>query len=242
MRVTIPLVLAFLFFAGSILGWLLELFYRRFFSKNNPDRKWINPGFLIGPYLPLYGFSLSLLCVLSFIELPWIANPIIQKIVLFCIMALCITLVEFIGGLIFIRGMNIWLWDYSKCWGNIMGIICPQYTFYWWLLSGIYYFLIHPHVLNSLYWLSSHLTFSFVIGFFYGIFVIDFCYSIKVLTKIRAFAKEKNIDIKLQEFKVQINQKNEEIKAKTHFLFAFKSDAKSLKELLHHYHENIKTK
>lgn len=236
------LVLAFLFFAGSILGWLLELFYRRFFSKNNPDRKWINPGFLIGPYLPLYGFSLCLLCLLSFIQIPGIENPIIQKIVLFVIMALCITFVEFIAGLIFIHGMKIWLWDYSKCWGNIMGIICPQYTFFWWLLSAIYYFAIHPHVLNSLYWLSSHLTFSFVIGFFYGVFMIDLVYSLKLLTKIRQFAKEKNIHIRLQEFKVEIRKKNAEFKEKTHFLFAFKSDNKSLKELLHNYHDHLKNK
>ncbi|MBR0031622.1 MAG: hypothetical protein IJP61_04990, partial [Treponema sp.] len=49
------LVLTFLFFAGSIIGWGIELFWRRFFSKNNPEKKWINPGFLTGPYLPLYG-------------------------------------------------------------------------------------------------------------------------------------------------------------------------------------------
>lgn len=52
------LILAFIFFIGSLAGWLLELIFRRFFSKANPSRKWINPGFLVGPYLPLYGFSL----------------------------------------------------------------------------------------------------------------------------------------------------------------------------------------
>ncbi|MGN0035225.1 MAG: hypothetical protein ACI364_05820 [Coriobacteriales bacterium] len=35
----------------------MELFFRRFISSNNPQRKWINPGFLAGPYLPLYGFK-----------------------------------------------------------------------------------------------------------------------------------------------------------------------------------------
>ncbi len=52
------LILAFLFFIGCILGWGIELLFRRFFSKNNPERKWINPGFLTGPWLPIYGIGL----------------------------------------------------------------------------------------------------------------------------------------------------------------------------------------
>ena len=66
------LVLTFLFFVGSVAGWVLELFYRRFFSRNNPERKWINPGFLTGPYLPLYGFSLVILFSLSHINVTFI--------------------------------------------------------------------------------------------------------------------------------------------------------------------------
>lgn len=33
------LTLSFLFFMGSIAGWVLELFFRRFFSSANPERK-----------------------------------------------------------------------------------------------------------------------------------------------------------------------------------------------------------
>ena len=52
------LSLAFLFFVGSTFGWVLELLFRRFFSSNNPERKWIDPGFCVGPDLPLYGSGL----------------------------------------------------------------------------------------------------------------------------------------------------------------------------------------
>ena len=34
------LTLAFLFFIGATLGWVLELLFRRFFSSANPERKW----------------------------------------------------------------------------------------------------------------------------------------------------------------------------------------------------------
>lgn len=58
------LKLAYLFFIGSVLGWVLELFYRRFISSANPERKWINPGFCVGPYVPLYGSGLCILYLL----------------------------------------------------------------------------------------------------------------------------------------------------------------------------------
>ena len=48
------LTLAYLFFVGSVSGWVLELFFRKFFSASNPEHKWINPGFCTGPYLPIY--------------------------------------------------------------------------------------------------------------------------------------------------------------------------------------------
>ena len=138
------LVLTFLFFTGSLIGWGIEVFWRRFFSRNNPERKWINPGFLTGPYLPLYGLSLVIMFSLAMIDVSFVSEkPWVQKIVLFVLMALCITLLEFIAGLIFIRGMKIKLWDYSECRGNIKGIICPQYSFYWVIMSALYYFLVH---------------------------------------------------------------------------------------------------
>lgn len=55
------LILGFLFCIGSLAGWVPEVFYRRFFSSVNPERKWINPGFCTGPYLPLYGSGLCIL-------------------------------------------------------------------------------------------------------------------------------------------------------------------------------------
>lgn len=234
------LVITFLFFAGSIIGWGIELVFRRFFSKNNPERKWINPGFLTGPYLPLYGFSLVILFLLTFIDVSFIENPYLQKAVLFCLMALCITLFEYIAGMIFIVGMKIRLWDYSKNWGNIKGIICPQFTFYWWLLSATYYFFIHPQILEWLYWFVNHIEFSFVVGFFYGVFTIDVCYSLRIMTRIRRFARENEIIIHLTELQQQIRQKNDENKEKLHFWLTMKSEQLPLVDHLKQALEKIR--
>lgn len=215
------LVLIFLFFIGSLIGWSLEVFWRRFFSKNNPDRKWINPGFLTGPYLPLYGLSLCVLFTLSFINVSFVKEIFIQKALLFVLMAMCITLMEYVAGIIFIKGMKIKLWDYSNCWGNIKGIICPQYSFYWIILSAVYYFFIHPQVLEWLYWFTNHLAFCLVIGFFYGVFTMDVCYTFKLSAKIREFAEERQIEVRYENLKALIQKKNEELKEKRHFLFSF---------------------
>ena len=47
------LTIAFLFFIGSMAGWVIEVVFRRFFSSANPERKWINPGV---PFGTLFAF------------------------------------------------------------------------------------------------------------------------------------------------------------------------------------------
>ena len=89
------LVLAFLFFIGSVAGWVMELFFRRFISDANPERKWINPGFCTGPYLPLYGSGLCLLYLIASLErCSWIESVFWNRVILFLIMALSMTLIE----------------------------------------------------------------------------------------------------------------------------------------------------
>ena len=180
------LVILFLFFIGCIMGWCIEVIFRKFFSKSNPSHKWINPGFLIGPYLPLYGSGLVVLYLLSLIHIDAVdAHPVLQKVLVVLIMAIAMTVVEYIAGRIFIIGMNIKLWDYSDEWGNIQGIICPLFSFFWGVIAALYYFFLHPHILNAVYWLADHLTFSFFIGFFYGVFVIDCVVSFNLMNKVK---------------------------------------------------------
>ena len=70
------LTLAFLFFIGATTGWVIEVLFRRFLSSANPERKWINPGFCTGPYLPLYGVGLCLLYLIASLEqYSFVKNP-----------------------------------------------------------------------------------------------------------------------------------------------------------------------
>lgn len=226
------LVLTFLFFAGSLIGWGIEVLWRKFFSANNPAHKWINPGFLTGPYLPLYGLSLCILFSLSYIDVSFISGEMAQKIALFALMAAAITVVEYVAGLIFIKGMHIKLWDYSQNRGNIGGIICPQYSFYWMILSALYYFLIHPKILEWLYWFTNHLAFCLVIGYFYGVLTLDLCYTFNLSAKIREVACENKIAIHYEALKETLRARNEALREKHHFFFAFASKRESLKDRL----------
>ena len=215
----ILLVLAFLFYIGSSFGWVLELFFRRFVST----KKWINPGFLTGPYLPIYGVGLCTLFLLSLVDISWIRNSVLQNVTIIIFMGLAMTLIEYVAGIIFIRGMNVKLWDYSDRWGNVDGIICPLFTILWSILGALYYFLIQNHMLRAVAWLSNNLAFSFVIGFFFGILTIDMAHSIDLVVKLRRFAQENDIIVKFEELKNHIREGQEKRKEKINYIFAFKT-------------------
>lgn len=230
------LTLAFLFFIGSVFGWVLELFYRRFFSGANPERKWINPGFCTGPYVPLYGMGLCLLFLIASLEnTAWIRNPVWEKIALFAFMAVCMTAIEYIAGIMSIKLAHVRLWDYSDQWGNIQGVICPLFSFFWAALGAVYYFLIHPRILGALNWLANNLAFSFVIGMFYGVFIIDLCHSLGLMARLRKFAEENEVIIKYENLKAHIRAAQDAAQKKAHFFRSFASD----KTLSEHLHERL---
>lgn len=239
MFVTVLLVLCFLFFVGSCIGWCIEVLFRRIFTA----KKWLNPGFLTGPYLPLYGFGVAGLYLICQIPLDtgyyWL-NALLTIV----IMGLAMTLIEYVAGLIFIKGMNVKLWDYTNRRGNIQGIICPLFSVLWTLVGALFYFVIDPFVMEWVVWFVNHMAFAFVVGFFFGVFVIDLCHSVNLSLRIRAFAKERGIVVRYEKLKEHVHDKIERLRAgrtdkggkltKPKFLFPFKS-ADPLEKSLEEY-------
>ena len=236
------LVLAFLFFIGSLGGWCLELVFRRFFSRNNPERKWINPGFLTGPYVPLYGFGLCILYLLASLD-RWstVGDGPLSKLLLFLAMAVSMTLIEYLAGLLCIHVLHVKLWDYSEQWGNIQGIICPLFSFFWAILGAGYYFLVHPHILSALDWLSRNLAFSFFIGAFFGVFCVDLWQTLSLAARIRAFAREHQIVVRYEELKRSVRRQSELRRERVHFLFALRSST-PLRVQLEQYLADLRTR
>ena len=232
------LALAYLFMIGSIFGWVIELIYRRF-AHDNKERKWVNPGFLTGPYIPLYGFALCLLFILSNFGEEFVEEASRNKIILFFIMALCITIVEYIAGVICIKVFNVRLWDYSNEVLNIQGIICIKFSFYWWLLSAFYYFFINDEIIKSLMWLDQNIEFSFWTGIFYGVFMVDLCQSANVIKRLRAFAKENKIIVVYERFQENAKETIEQILNKNKFFTGLFLDNKILNEVIEMYKQRF---
>lgn len=238
-----------LFVIGSLVGWIIEVFFRRFFSQ----KKWMNPGFLVGPYLPIYGFGTILLYGLSNIDLSFLhipANSFWLILIKIMIIGFGLISVEFIAGLIFIKGMGIKLWDYSKRPGNIMGIVCPLFDIIWLAAGSLYFFFINPYLVKAINWLAAEPNhiYYFFIGIVIGMMITDFAYSFHIATRIRKLAKTNKVIIDLEKFKETVKTKtyaiklkqaanNEKIKAKLKkpFFFLLKNKDDEIKESVDDY-------
>ncbi len=169
--ITIEFIRVLLIFAfGSLLGWVIEFFYRG--AK-------LNPGFLSGPYLPIYGIGTVILNYISGLE-----ASLLLKLLLF---AVSTTLLELMTGLVFVNHFRLKLWDYSKNSMNFLGIICPLYTFYWTILSLVFYLSIYPFITRIVMAFYANLELSFLVGIFYGVFLVDLSQSFKLASRVKAF-------------------------------------------------------
>lgn len=233
MTVFIKLVL--IFFIGAMCGWVMELFFRRFAHK-----KWVNPGFLAGPWLPLYGLGLLGLYGMSVIDLSFIGNPVWEKVVLILGITVVMTLLEYVTGLIFIKGLKVKLWDYSDRLGNIQGIICPLFTLIWGAIGALYNLLLHEHVCVAVNYISGHLEYSYILGILSGIFIMDNVYSFNVVARIKKWATEHDIVVKYEQLRLGIAKRAEKAKQKTNFIFSLNGPKGVIEELNKYFSEQGK--
>ena len=200
-------IISTLFVIGSLIGWIIELFFRRFVSQ----KKWMNPGFLTGPYLPIYGFGVLVLYAVSNIPLG-ITNQIVDIIVRILIIGVGMTVVEFIAGLIFIKGLKVKLWDYSDRKGNIMGIICPSFSLIWLVVGSLYYFLLNPFLVEGISWISENLIYTYFVGMVMGAMAVDFAYSIHLATKLKEY--KEIADLRFEDFKKELHNRIKQLRKK----------------------------
>ena len=201
-------IISTLFVVGSLLGWVIELFFRRFVSQ----KKWMNPGFLTGPYLPIYGSGVAVLYGISNIPLTT-GNGVVDVIIKILIIGVGMTVVEFIAGLIFIKGFKVKLWDYSDRKGNIMGIICPLFSLIWIIVGSLYFFLVNPFFVQAISWISENLIYTYFVGLVIGMMIVDFSYSVHLATKLKEFKELQGL--RFEEFKKILKTKIQELRDKS---------------------------
>ena len=235
------LVLAFLFYGGSLIGWVLEFFFRNLISHDGPKTAFfINPGFCQGPYLPIYGIGTVVMFIISYLCKEVLHYTSFIPIIL--IIGFFMTLIELIGGYLLLKYMNLRLWDYRKFKGNFKGYICPQFALIWTLLGAIFYLLIYPYCINGIIWLSKNLAFSFFIGLFYGVFIIDFINSSKILVKIKEFGDEHNVIVIYEDLKQNIQELKQNTEQKIKFFNQTLIDKLSLLKVINEYKKAFEEK
>ena len=185
----------FIFAIFSILGWILEVIYRGIVHK-----KIVNPGFMSGCVVPLYGMGaiiLNFICIL-FSNI----NTNFKMLILFVVSAFILTLLEFICGYISLIYFHIRLWDYRKEKFNYRGFICLKFSIIWGITSIIYYLIVYPKIDSiSLSFISSN-SGIFILGIFLGIFLIDLSVSIKLFNRLIKYAKEIEDNINIEKIKL----------------------------------------
>ena len=190
MNWTLLCQLIVLYFVFSVLGWMMEVTL-----KYIQYHRFINRGFLIGPYCPIYGSGVVLVTVLVG-GLVGIRGGTPGEIFLAGFF-ICGGLEYFISWYME-KAFHARWWDYSQKPGNIEGIICPEFSLYWTLLGAFYCYVIHPVFHYIVGWFFNNIVLSFFLGAFFGVFVIDLFYSFRILAKIRKFAADNHITVRLQ--------------------------------------------
>lgn len=117
-------VFIILFFAFSVIGWIYEVILAILYGWG-----FVNRGFLIGPYLPVYGFGALVLIITL--------TPVMEKnlpifginaapAVVFILIVIITSIIEYITGWAMEAIFDLRLWDYSSDWMNLNGYICPR--------------------------------------------------------------------------------------------------------------------
>lgn len=107
-------VLTILFLIYSFGGWLIETVLGIFENK-----KFVNRGFLLGPYCPIYGTGVILITLL-------LSRYSSDYIVLFFLSAILCGTLEYFTSYIMEKLFNARWWDYSNMKYNINGRICLE--------------------------------------------------------------------------------------------------------------------
>ena len=175
------LIYFLLFFICSIVGWIYELVYCLI-----QDRKFVNRGFLIGPYLPIYGTG-SVVMILYLNQ--YKDNPLTVFILA---MVIC-TILEYITSYLMEKLFNARWWDYSNQKFNINGRVSLFNSLLFGILSLLLIYVVNPLYLNLIdnmnnTWLCVISSICLII------FIVDFIISFIIVRKIKNNLNNSKLD------------------------------------------------
>lgn len=157
-----------LFFIYSFLGWLMESV-----GDSIKKKKFINRGFLIGPYCPIYGTGVLLITVLlrKYNGDIWIT--------FFMSLLICGTL-EYMTSYIMEKIFKARWWDYSTKRFNLNGRICAETMIPFGILGTLVICVINP-IFEYLLNLFNFETIKIVAIILFVIYLIDNIISLTIM-------------------------------------------------------------
>ena len=166
-----------LFMIYSVLGWILEVS-----CKLVEKKKFINRGFLIGPYCPIYGWGALMMTLLLKKYLNDIFTLFIMNILI------CSILEYFTSYLLEVIFKARW-WDYSNKKFNINGRICLETMIPFGLFGLLVMYVINPIIFIILNMIPISIIYFISIVLFL-LLLIDTITSYSIITKIKNINKE----------------------------------------------------
>ena len=164
------------FYIYAFLGWCLEIVYQGF-----KKGRFINRGFLLGPWCPIYGITALLI-----IEGSRFFSSALAVFVMTLIVG---SLLELIVGVLLNFFFHQRWWDYSEYPLNLKGYICPLFSFGWGICGVFLIKVLHPPI-HFFYESLSNTAVSAVLGVLAVFFATDIVLTILSLLKINRRVKE----------------------------------------------------
>ena len=137
----------FLFFLYSVLGWIVETSYVAVI-----DKKIVNRGFLIGPYLPIYGLS-SIIMILYLSQ--YKENPL----TVFLLAIFVCSFLEYITSYLMEKIFKARWWDYSNLKFNLNGRVCLRNSTLFGILGLLLIYIVNPLLIKLI--INMNKTFLF---------------------------------------------------------------------------------
>lgn len=132
-----------IFLCFSIIGYLFETICSWIFKTG------FSSGILYGPWTPLYGFGVLIIMLLSnkiFESLH--LNKVVETIIVFVVITIVLTILEWLGGILIEKLFHITFWDYSNYKYHIGKYISLEMSLVWGVGSIILIYLVLPWSLN----------------------------------------------------------------------------------------------
>lgn len=168
-----------LFLIYSFFGWCMEVCVSLVVR-----RKFINRGFLLGPYCPIYGSGAILITLLL--------NAFKDKPVLLFFMAILVCgILEYLTSYFMEKIFHLRWWDYSQKKFNINGRVCLDTIIPFGILGMLIIYIINPFLLEKINLIPSNIL-SIIFYVMIAIYVTDNIISLTTILGIRSTTTKVN--------------------------------------------------